>query len=323
MNTIEELYKTVNRIRNINKDQFTRSRELGENAGFHELVPYLELVIKSSSYIYETKKDITPSDTVKSVLDETKEFLTTVENISRFDAQDPSSRLRLINQFKTASRSASRKFCDFYPTWVVLLEDHQAAKNTYTELFSHAEEIANLHNEATKALDEARKAAGFNAASTQSKHFLMLAKSCRTRACYSMGVLLISLLGLPIVGFLFFWISPADIKSSNDLLPMIPKLLVGATCIGVCITGIRIAGRNYFAYSHGATLNEHRSACLRTYNAIAMSTSDEKTKEILLNHAAAAIFNVPNSGFERAEPIEANHLSVLNPVTVLGKSDPK
>ncbi len=61
---------------------------------------------------------------------------------------------------------------------------------------------------------------------------------------------------------------------------------------------VYFCARNLAASRHNAVINKHRANALSTYRALVESSGDEEGRELILNHAATAIFSPQPSGYD-------------------------
>lgn len=56
------------------------------------------------------------------------------------------------------------------------------------------------------------------------------------------------------------------------------------------------SSRNYLAHRHNTVVNRHKQNSLLTFNALVGASSTAEARNTVLNHAAASIYAVPDTG---------------------------
>lgn len=71
------------------------------------------------------------------------------------------------------------------------------------------------------------------------------------------------------------------------------------------------SARNYQAHKHSQAINRHKQNSLLTYTALVEAGPTPETRSIVLNHAAASIYALPDTGYGRAGSESSNQSNSL------------
>ena len=151
----------------------------------------------------------------------------------------------------------------------------------------------------TRILDDVRKVAAEQGVSQQASYFKAEADKHAEQSVFWRKWTLLVAAGVGIFGvasmFLhkWAWIAPTDAYSSVQFTTS--KLLLFFILIFVLI----LCSRNFLANRHNEIVNRHRQNSLLTYKALVDAGSSPESRDIILNHAAASIYRLHDTGYTK------------------------
>jgi hypothetical protein len=93
--------------------------------------------------------------------------------------------------------------------------------------------------------------------------------------------------------------------------------------LGILSYGLLTCIRNYTAQTHNAVVNRHRQNSLQTYRAFVDAASTNVTRDIVLTHAAAAVFSHQDTGYVKNQDTSGAHSFIeMIPKSIVGETKP-
>jgi len=136
--------------------------------------------------------------------------------------------------------------------------------------------------------------------------------------------------GSIIMGFVTFLV--AIVSSFSYKIPFIApsnnietaQIISGKIIIlGILSYGLLTCIRNYTAQTHNAVVNRHRQNSLQTYRAFVDAASTNVTRDIVLTHAAAAVFSHQDTGYVKNQDTSGAHSIIeMIPKSLVGDTKP-
>jgi hypothetical protein len=113
------------------------------------------------------------------------------------------------------------------------------------------------------------------------------------------------------------FIAPSNNIESAQLIS--GKIII----LGILSYGLLTCIRNYAAQTHNAVVNRHRQNSLQTYRAFVDAASTNVTRDIVLTHAAAAVFSHLDTGYVKSQDTSgARSIIEMIPKTIMGDTKP-
>jgi hypothetical protein len=160
-------------------------------------------------------------------------------------------------------------------------------------------ELESSRDAAKTALDEVRRVAAEQGVSQQAVYFrdeadkhTSLASTWQAkvvRAAWVVG----GYAALTIIAGYIPWLQPENNYQAVQLVTS--KLLL----FGVLAYLLGLSARNFMAHSHNEVVNKHRQNALLTFTALVEAGGDERSKDVILTHAAACIFSPQDTGYTK------------------------
>ncbi|RJS19569.1 hypothetical protein DRW03_21290 [Corallococcus sp. H22C18031201] len=180
---------------------------------------------------------------------------------------------------------------------------------TFDEVFGGAASrqraaIDALKKEANDIVDLVKKTAGSAVVQAQSKHFANAA--CWNRL-FAMGWLIAVILVAGTIGFACMHSidSPPVIPDQAVTMVALIKLAPRIVILSLLFYLLSLCARNYRANRHNEVVNRHRALALDTFNHFVVAAFEQKTRDVVLAHAASTVFTAQPTGYsnDQAEPL--------------------
>ena len=177
-------------------------------------------------------------------------------------------------------------------------------------------DLSETSHNAERILEEVRAAAAKQGVTQQARYFADEADFHNTRADnWKTGLFVGSgVVFVFAVSTLFFRYIP--FLTANSLTEAVQlaasKILVFVVLFYILVT----ITRNYNAHKHNSVVNKHRQNALMTFSTLAEAGNNPEARDVVLQHAAAAIYAPNDSGYIKNE--ERGYTSQL-PVSVTPK----
>jgi hypothetical protein len=307
---LQKTLASVEAIQNLDAQQIARTETLGRSFDFTPAVASFRRVIEFFRQV--PLKDIPElpqqqQDALRTYADQTFAIF---QRIMSFDPTATSNaageRTGLINE---ADGAYVTVFNNLYPLISYLAARQRdisaverearaavdAAKLQAAEL---TERMRTAEEETQRVLTEIRKTAAEAGVSQQAHYFAdqaaAHAKSAAQWQKYTVNTALALAGAAALSVVLGFWVLvPGNPYEAVQLT--IGKVLIFSTIAYLLF----LSSRTLMAHRHNEVVNKHRQNALLTFNALAEAASSEQTREVVLTHASACIFEPQDSGFTK------------------------
>lgn len=300
----------VEKIQRFDPSVLVQERRLGEEMAFGSAVaPAQKLVALFKKLPVETLS-VFPEEQKNAVEMHAKSISQLFSQILEFDlkAGDPEgSRGQLVRQLEGAYQPA---FNALYPLiafavaqtvdFASLEARGRAAIQTISdEKETVLEQVRNTADQANRVLTEVREAAAEQGVTQMAKYFANQADEHDTTSRRWLVASIIStILVVCYAVFTFFlstWFQPkTGLEASQLIASKVLVFVVIAYALVQCI-------RNYSAHRHNSVTNRHRQNALLTYKTLAEAGNSPELRDVVLQHAAAAIYAPNDSGYLKGE----------------------
>lgn len=307
---INNPFSHVLRIQRFDPTELVQERRLGEEMAFGNAVaPAQKLVGLFKKLPVETLAGF-PDEQKNAVEMHAKSISQLFFQIREFDlkAGDPEgSRAQLIRQLEEAYQPA---FNALYPIiayavaqtvdFASLEARGRAAIQTISDEKDNVlEQVKNTADQANKVLTEVREAAAEQGVTQMAKYFADQAdehdKASGKWLIASISATVLVVCYAVFTFFLSTWFQPkTGLEASQLIASKILVFLVVAYALVQCI-------RNYSAHRHNSVTNRHRQNALLTYKTLAEAGNSPELRDVVLQHAAAAIYAPNDSGYLKGE----------------------
>lgn len=106
-------------------------------------------------------------------------------------------------------------------------------------------------------------------------------------------------------------ISPSN--AIESLQPIVSKVLI----FGVVAYMLAMSVRSYLSHKHNEIVSRHRQNALKTHRSLVEAGGTHEARDIILQQAASAIYQLQDTGYVRAKETSSNTVTELIPRTSL------
>ncbi len=197
------------------------------------------------------------------------------------------------------------------------VEFDRMSKKVDTAIRQANERNEDLQKRSQEILDDVKNVAALQGVTQQSVYFLEEAdKFSENAEKWKVAALSSAAVALVFgISSLFFhkvsFFTPVTIAESIQFFSS--KLLVFFILVYVMV----LCSRNFLTSKHNETVNRHRQNALMTYRSLLDAGRAQETRDIVLNHAAAAIFNLHDTGYMK--PADSRGASSTSTVEMIPK----
>lgn len=300
---------SVERVVRFDTKSLIRKEQLGDLA-FHDAVAPAEKLIRLFASLPIDSLSEFPDTQRNAIEERANSAFTYLDDILKFSitVSDPSSlRQQLIKALESAYQPTFTTLFPFISYGVARTVDFSAleskARATIQTIADEKDEIIKqlrtTADEANSVLASVRAAAAEQGVTQMAKYFAEESEAHKTSAekwlktsAVMAGVVLVFSIATFFLPSLFH---PANLFESSQLIASkIITFLVLAYAMFQCV-------RSYSAHRHNAVTNKHRQNALLTYKTLADAGNSPELRDVVLQHAAAAIYAPNDSGYLKGE----------------------
>lgn len=306
---IARAQSSVERVVRFDPKSLIRREQLGDLA-FHDAVAPAENLIGLFARLPIDSLPEFPATQRDAIEERANSTFTYLDDILKFNitVSDPSSlRQQLIQALESAYQPTFTILFPFISYGVARTVDFSALESKARAAIQSIadekdeiiEQLRTTADEANTVLASVRAAAAEQGVTQMAKYFAdessAHTKSAETWLIAS-AVMAVVVLAFSIVSFFLPSIfHPANLFESSQLIASkIITFLVLAYAMFQCV-------RSYSAHRHNAVTNKHRQNALLTYKTLADAGNSPELRDVVLQHAAAAIYAPNDSGYLKAE----------------------
>lgn len=196
--------------------------------------------------------------------------------------------------------------------------------NSYElERDKNTKELNDKKIEVNEILTRIKEASALSGIVSESKNFSDLSDlydlSAKewSKKSWKMGIGTLLFAFLSSFSYKFPFIKPENNIESAQLIS--GKIII----IGILSYGLLTCIRNYTAQTHNAVINKHRQNSIQTYRAFIDAASTNVTRDIVLTHAAAAVFSHQDTGYVKDHDTSgARSIIEMIPKSLVGDTKP-
>ncbi len=319
-NPLQDALTFLQKIENVDLSGLDRKQQLGEDLN---LEPVKNTLGKIQNICSRSKQslDLLSTDELRrfehiwaefgSLCARSREFRSTNSNANQ-------ERRAIIEGANELHRSALRDLTPALALAAIKPIDQTSFSEEQKEIISKLEseiestlkEIGTLKDRAISALHSAESAAELHGLTSQSIFFSEVADREEKKAKKWLAATLI-------IGAIAFAISILGVFSQkidflmyNSNEPIVIYLSSKALLFALVIFFLYTSARNFNAHKHNATINRHREAAIKSFQAVAEGAIDGD-RSIILTQAAAGIFHPQDTGYLRGSKESGAGASVI------------
>lgn len=178
-----------------------------------------------------------------------------------------------------------------------------SAETKEAERLARAEALTRQIEEHASAvsaiLTEARKASAELATSQEADHFNEAGGGYARRATTWLWVSIGGIAALLVLASVSVALALGrfyeDISPTSATQIALSKFVL----LGIVAYATSLAARNYFANRHNEVVNKHRANAISSYRALVEATNSPEHRDVVLNHAASAVFSPQDTAFTK------------------------
>lgn len=307
---IEEARSSLERIQKFDPKKLVQRDKLGE-MNFEDAVEPTERLVALHEQLPISMMEELPANELTVIKQQSDAIYMLLDEVMKFDMEPAGARARhtaLVQKIATAYQAL---FTAIYP----LISYSMAKTVDFNQLGDQGRaaiqgvrdqseilmtDIEKQKEDATSILTEVRKAAAEQGVSQQARYFKKEADGHGTEAekwkvytiwmAVAVGAFGLSTLFLHKIVFL----APANVYETVQLT--VAKLIV----FFVLTYMLALCAKNFSSNRHNEIVNRHRQNALMTYKALVEAGGTAEARDIVLNHAAASIYQLNETGYTKS-----------------------
>jgi len=307
----EELQAILDFLKDINFQDLVRAEELGNAYKFEEEANILKEVYEKLSILAEGSnlvqipKDV--EENINAIARDTKEKVERIQNFNLVENEQNArpehnaikGETEQINQNSLAHIQPLLERLELQKLNPTELRRQATEATTFLEEIKKTKEEVNKEKELIQSdAKEVRDTFGSEGASDSALHFGDQATSHDTLARKWLVASIVSIiLVFGLITLLFTNILPIPTSDSKNLIEIVQYGLFRLTFLSLAYIVVSQSIKNYRVNQHLASLNRHRQLSLDVYKLMPKATKDPNHSNIILDHAARAIFNPSKTGY--------------------------
>ncbi|MCZ8153739.1 MAG: hypothetical protein O9292_15275 [Rhodobacteraceae bacterium] len=303
-----EAQKSLDRIQAYDVEGLARSNELGVAFEFTRAVPLARQTVEVFKQIPVNALDFFAEPQLQTIKASADNCFALFDEIVKFDPTKGDSQTRRDTIIANIESNYSTVFTSLYP----LISYANSRSANFMELAAAGratvqgvrdqvaelvKEIESTKNEAKSILDEARKTAAERGVSQEAFHFATAGdEHAKLATKWRKYMVNVSLLVLAYVAFTFIahkipFIAPAN---TFEAAQFIASKILGFLVLGYLLT---ICAKNFLNHKHNEIVNRHRQNALLTYKALVGASAAPEARDVVLQQAAHAIYQLHDTGY--------------------------
>jgi ElaB/YqjD/DUF883 family membrane-anchored ribosome-binding protein len=316
----EAVNTSLVRMQQLDAMSLGRKEKLGD-LNFEEIVPYVKQIVAYFNRIGVASLPQFSVQQQEQIRQQADSIYSIISEITKFDplkTTDPATTRQSLN-------SQIRSYHDQLPSVLFQFVSYSVASSidptsvqqqfrAAMQAFQDDTKIAKDETEALKAqveevLQRVRDAAAEQGVASQATYFKDMAavdgKSAEEwlKIC---GYVAAGTFGLALVFAFTYKIPFIAPKNTAEAIQLVSSKIF---ILGILAYSLTISVRNFLSHKHNVTINNHRQNALKTFTAFVDAAPTTASREIVLTHAAAAVFAPQDTGFIRnQEPTGGNSL---------------
>lgn len=326
---------SLGRIQSFDAESLIRREELGASFEFSAAVQPAKSLISLFQKLPISMLDQFPDQQLSSIVQAADAVYNILNNISNFDpsaADAISTRQSLVESLKNQYQTAFNQIHPLIAYSVARTTDfgaiadqgRAAVQSIEDKVSGLIADISAKGDEAERVLNEVQKTAAERGVSQEAFHFSKAADEHAELAQkweQTTKNWALVLGGYAFVSVFFHripWISPETHIEATQYI--VSKVLI----FGVIAYMLGLSAKNYLSHKHNEIVNRHRQNALMTYRSLADASSKDGSRDIILQQAAAAIYQLHDTGYVKSQGASSSVTEIVPrtslPVSVSGTS---
>lgn len=328
---LEETKKSLSRIQSFDVETLVQEKELGAKQNFRDALVYASKSVNFARLVsVEALSDVSEPQ-LEALRNQFNAVFNTFDQILKYHPeQHAGHRQNYINQCEAVYNELFNR-CNYFLSYSVgrtadfkRLENEgrsavQLIKDQTSELINSLKE---RESEGQRILEDIRKVAAEQGVSQQAIYFKNESEAHHSEATIWLKRMVISAVFLGFYSFSTIFLHKIPFIAPTSAYETVQLAISKMLVFGVLSFLVYICAKNFLANKHNSIINKHRQNGLMTFKALVDAAGDPQSKEVILNHAAAAIFTPQPTGYSlvtNSEGSTAKSVVELVGSTISGK----
>ena len=324
---VREATTSLVRVQNFSPADLIQKEKFGQ-ASFEEAVEPAQKIVELFRQLPASTLELLPQSELQTVRAQSDSVYQLFKQILEFDIEAGDVKNRQSQFIDKLKASYQSHFTQVFPLvsysiartvdFNRLEEQGRAAVQSVRDQTDNLmSEIAKQKEEAARILEEVRKTAAERGISQEAYYFKGEADGHATEAevWRKRTVVMAIVVGLYGVSTLFIhkipFLAPANTYEAVQLVA--GKLIV----FFVLVYMLSICARNFLSNRHNEIVNRHRQNALMTYKSLVDAGGTTEARDVILNHAAASVYQLHDTGFTK--PVDSGGTSSSSIIGLLPK----
>jgi hypothetical protein len=321
--SVFELRRKVSNILELNLEELIRERELGHHNLSDAVTPLVEIRIFLDFLDIGGRDDLSISE-ISSLTAIADRFLSQVQDLRRLTPNDiQTTRGGTISNLEHFRKTTLENNLNFFflqiirtldsnvDKFQIFQEDISILKNGREEL-NEAIRRSNEENIKSKYMQEQfQRISGDYGVREQAKYFEQAENIYRKSAMRWLSVTGLFSLFLIVFAILSALSHQWPIFATDTPYETAQVIFAKFLVFVVLAFGLALSARNYQSSRHNEVVNRHRKDALSTYEALMLAGATPEARDIILNHAASAIYTLHDTGFAKTKDMTTPNVSPL------------
>jgi hypothetical protein len=319
----------LTRIQTFNPKSLERREDLGKSFEMSAAIEPAGKLVELFKLLPVGAISFFPNEELKAIEAVSSSNFKLLTEVLEFDPQtDPSAndtRNSLIEKIERAYQPAFTKLQPYISFSVARTADFQAlaeegraaVQSVDDRVNSLMERIEKRADEMESVVQEARRSLAEKGVSQEAFHFQTQATNDGIAALRWHKVTLGWAISLAIfaAGSVFIhkipFLTPVNSWEAAQLI--VAKIL----CFGVIAFMLSLSARSYLSHRHNEVVNLHRQNALMTYRSLVEAGGTQEARDIILQQAAAAIYQLQDTGYVKSSERSNTTITELIPRTTM------
>ena len=303
---------TLSQVQTFDSEMLAQNDRLGQVFDFTEAVPLADRIVSLFRRLPVESLEIFPENEVQQTKSQSSTVLDIFEEILNFDPTAPEAANKRVQLLKSLRNQHQQSFSKLAP--LIAFSHSETAdlskfaaqgRATIDGVQKDAErfllEIASTAEDAKRALGEVRNAAAEKGVSQQATYFKDEADKHNDQSGTWLGASITVGIVLLIYSVVSLFFPQFNFLTGDSLAEAIQLAVSKILIFAVLSYSLFQCVRNFSAHRHNEVSNRHRQNALMTYRALYEAGGTEETRDIVLQHASAAVFSPGDSGYLKNE----------------------
>lgn len=302
--------KSLTRVQEFDPASLVQKEKFGQ-VSFDEAVEPAQRIVELFRQLPAVTLDLLPSNELSIVQTQSDSIYGLFEQILGFDidAGDVKNRKsQFIDKLKSSYQSHFSQIFPLISYSVARTADFNrleeqgraAVQSVRDQTNSLMSEIATQKEEAARILEEVRKTAAERGVSQEAHYFQSEADAHSTEASKWRNWTVGMAIAVGIYGIFTLFIHKIPFLSPTNTYETVQLIAGKLIVFFVLAYMLSISARNFLSNRHNEIVNRHRQNALMTYKSLVDAGATPEARDVILNHAAASVYQLHDTGFTKS-----------------------